>query len=97
MAWFKARTAKRQTFQKCRNTRVDRKPFATAPPAVPAKLCADGKESDMPYRDVKKRVTNWLSIQMAIGRLHHLDSRLLADMGIERNCIPDLVRGRCAR
>lgn len=51
----------------------------------------------MLYHDVKKRVAGWLDLYTAIGRLRHLDNRLLADIGVERDCIPDLVRGRCAR
>lgn len=51
----------------------------------------------MLYHDVKKRVAGWLGLYTAIGRLRHLNNRLLTDIGVERDCIPDLVRGRCAR
>ena len=51
----------------------------------------------MLYDDIKKQVTDWMDRQMAIRRLRQLDNRLLADLGIERKSIADLVSGRCAR
>jgi uncharacterized protein YjiS (DUF1127 family) len=63
----------------------------------PAKLCPDGKENDMLYTDVIKRVTDWVETEMAIRRMRNIDDRLLADLGIDRKHIADLVRGRCRR
>jgi uncharacterized protein YjiS (DUF1127 family) len=51
----------------------------------------------MLYDDIKRRLTEWVELHQATRRLRQLDGRLLADMGIERNSIADLVRGRCAR
>ena len=50
----------------------------------------------MLYNDIKKRLTEWLELREAATRLRRLDNRLLADLGIERKCIADFVRGRCA-
>ena len=51
----------------------------------------------MLYDDIKKRLTEWVELRQAAHRLRQLDNRLLADLGIERKSIADLVRGRCAR
>ena len=51
----------------------------------------------MLYDDIKKRVIDWVEFQQATHRLRQLDGRLLADLGIERKSIADLVRGRCVR
>lgn len=49
------------------------------------------------YTDVFKRVTDWVETEMAIRRMRDIDDRLLADLGIDRKHIPDLVRGRCRK
>jgi uncharacterized protein YjiS (DUF1127 family) len=59
-----------------------------------AKLCADGKETEMLYHDIKKQVAGWVRLRRAVHTLQWLDDRLLSDMGIERDAIPALVKGR---
>lgn len=43
--------------------------------------------------DLISRLRDWWLIQGGIERLVHLDDRLLADLGIEREDIPRYVRG----
>lgn len=47
------------------------------------------------YHDIKHRVTEWVRLKDAAHRLRQLDNRLLADLGIEREHIGELVSGRC--
>lgn len=46
--------------------------------------------------DIKNHVVRWLQAEREIRRLRRLDDHLLADLGIERDHISSLVRGRCA-
>jgi uncharacterized protein YjiS (DUF1127 family) len=62
-----------------------------------AELCDIERRLMMTLTDLKARFTGWLRTVRDIDRLRALDSRLLDDMGIERNHIADLVHGRCSR
>lgn len=75
-------------------------PISTAPPqpmsvsfigAEVVSLCFDEKESDM-FRTLTRRFNEWSRIRRDIQRLKRLDDYLLADTGIERECIPHHVR-----
>lgn len=43
--------------------------------------------------DLISQLKDWWTVQGGIERLAHLDDRLLADLGIEREDIPRYVRG----
>lgn len=43
--------------------------------------------------DLISQLKDWWAVQGGIERLAHLDDRLLADLGIEREDIPRYVRG----
>lgn len=47
--------------------------------------------------NITRRLAHWLRIERDIRHLRWFDDRLLADLGIERDHIPDLVKGRCDR
>lgn len=45
------------------------------------------------FHDIRTRLSDWLRARHAMHRLRQLDNRLLADIGIDRQDIPPLVRG----
>lgn len=45
-------------------------------------------------RDITNHVVKWLQAEREIRRLRLLDDHLLADLGIERDNISALLRGR---
>lgn len=51
----------------------------------------------MTLHELKAHVVDWLRTVRDIKRLRALDNRLLADIGIDRNAIADLVSGRQRR
>jgi len=46
------------------------------------------------FRSIIRRVHKWKKLDDAVLRLRALDDHILADMGIERDTIRHLVRGR---
>jgi uncharacterized protein YjiS (DUF1127 family) len=48
----------------------------------------------MTFHDITARLGRWLQAVDDIKRLRQLDNHLLADIGIERDDIADLVSGR---
>lgn len=54
-------------------------------------LCLREKEIDM-FRTLTRRLSEWSRIRRDIQRLKRLDDHLLADLGIERECIATSVR-----
>jgi len=48
----------------------------------------------MLLQQITNRITEWLMTRRQIDRVHHLDDRLLADMGINRHEIERRVKGR---
>lgn len=51
----------------------------------------------MTLHDLKLRLEGWVRTVRDIRRLRAIDNRLLADMGIDRDQIADLVTGRSRR
>lgn len=51
----------------------------------------------MTFHDLKLRLEDWWRMRRAVRHLRAIDNRLLADMGIERKAIADLVSGRRSR
>lgn len=51
----------------------------------------------MTLHDLKLRLEGWVRTVRDIRRLRAIDNRLLADMGIDRDQITDLVTGRSRR
>lgn len=45
-------------------------------------------------RDIRNQIVRWLQAEQEIRRLRLLDDHLLADLGIERDKISALLRGR---
>jgi uncharacterized protein YjiS (DUF1127 family) len=59
-----------------------------------AELCDIERRLVMTLNDLKIRFDGWLRTVNDIKRLRALDNRLLGDMGIDRECIASLVRGK---
>ncbi len=49
------------------------------------------------FRSIMRRVRKWQRVSDDIARMKRLDDTLLADMGIEREQISALVRGKLRR
>lgn len=44
------------------------------------------------FRQLRRRINEWSRIRRDIQRLKQLDDHLLADIGIDRQCIPHSAR-----
>jgi uncharacterized protein YjiS (DUF1127 family) len=65
--------------------------MSAPPPAAEATpLCVVERRPKM-FRTLTRRLTEWSRIRRDIQRLKQLDDHLLADLGIERECITHSV------